>query len=147
MPLDNDMTAPAFDEEIPLGESAATGRICPRTGWWECVDSGDVLGGRRQLFRRGERLPHAVLLGERSLWERLTGAQPTHRTVTVWTLVDYEPPLPPPPADEDASSQPPTTEQPTDTDADNGAADDDDVDDEAAEPSAPQPPEPQRPNT
>lgn len=145
MPPANEPMTPAFGEEIPLGESAATGRICPRTGWWECVDTGDVLGGRRQLFRRGERLPHALLLGERSLWDRLTGARPTHRTITVWTLVDYEPPLPPTPADEDVGSQQSATEQPTDTDADGSAIDD--ADDEAEEPSAPQTPEPQRPNT
>lgn len=133
-------------EEIPLGESAATGRTCPRTGWWECVDAGDVQGGRRQLFRRGDRLPHAVLLGERSLWDWITGARPAHRTVTVWTLVEYEPPLEPQIATQEAdASEQSADEQPPDTDADETDADD--GEDEAEEPTATQTSEPPRPHT
>lgn len=92
-----------FPDTTPIGETAATGAICPCTGWWECVEQSGVQGGRRQLFRQGERFPHAVLLGPRSLWDRLTGAQPTHRTVTVWTLKDYDPPL--------AAAQPPEPQE------------------------------------
>jgi hypothetical protein len=50
-----------------------------------------VKGGRRQLFREGECLPPAVILLDRSLWQRLKGEKPTHSTLTVWRLVDHYP--------------------------------------------------------
>lgn len=77
-------------DSILLGELAATGRLCPCTGWWECVDEGHVQGGRRQWFERGQQLPTAVLLGRPTLWQRLFGKRPSFETVTVWTLVEYD---------------------------------------------------------
>jgi len=76
---------------LPLGELAATGRTCPQTGWWQCEEqSAPVQNGRRRFFRVGETMPHAVLLGDSTLWQRLKGEQPSHKTATVWKLVDYE---------------------------------------------------------
>ena len=75
---------------LPLGELVATGRACPQTGWWEPSEPGDVLGGRRQRFRAGEQMSHALLLGPQTLWQKLKGERPTHRTATVWQLVGYD---------------------------------------------------------
>jgi uncharacterized protein len=84
--------APSSDlGRLPLGELAATGRTCPQTGWWQCEEqSAPVQNGRRRFFRVGETMPHAVLLGDSTLWQRLKGEQPSHKTATVWKLVDYE---------------------------------------------------------
>lgn len=74
---------------VPLGELAATGRICPQTGLWECNESGTVDGGRRQFFTQGDNMPAAVLRDAPSLWQKFTGEPPGHEVVTVWKLVDY----------------------------------------------------------
>jgi hypothetical protein len=74
---------------LPLGTLAATGSVCPQTGWWQSTEAGEVKGGRRQRLKAGEQMPHAVLLGEPSLWQKFKGERPTHRTATVWKLVDY----------------------------------------------------------
>ncbi|PIF77204.1 hypothetical protein CLU95_4377 [Variovorax sp. 54] len=79
---------------LPLGELAATGRACPQTGMWECVDEGDIRGGRRQLFRAGEKMPAIVRVGAPSLWQRIKGETPTYRSATVWKLVDHDVPRP-----------------------------------------------------
>jgi hypothetical protein len=76
--------------QLPLGKLAHTGLICPQTGWWQCVDSGNVEGGRRQHFNAGEQMPDIVLLGKPSLWQRLKGEQPAYRTITAWKLVEYD---------------------------------------------------------
>jgi hypothetical protein len=34
-------------------------------------------------------MPHAVSLGEPSLWQKLKGERPSYRTATVWKLVAY----------------------------------------------------------
>lgn len=79
-----------------LGELAATGRVCPQTGWWESAELGEVQGGRRQHFKAGERMPRVVLLGEPSLWQRLKGQRSaSYSMATMWKLVDYAPPAPP----------------------------------------------------
>lgn len=75
-------------EPVPLGTVAATGSLCPQTGWWECAERDTVQGGRRQFFRTGERLPEAVLLYPPTLRQRLQGVVPSHRTVTVWKLME-----------------------------------------------------------
>ncbi|WP_206076808.1 T6SS immunity protein Tli4 family protein [Massilia horti] len=75
---------------LPLGELAATGRICPQTGWWESDESRVIEGGRRQHIKAGERMPHVISLGEPSIWQRLKGEKPSYRTATVWKLVSYE---------------------------------------------------------
>ena len=112
---------PIDESDVRLGETATTGRLCPRTGWWQCIDEGDIQGGRRQHFRAGHRMPHAVLVGQRTLWQRLTGAsRPTHPTVTVWTLIEYDPPLPPAPSPE------PQAAPASQADAEHSVSDDDD---------------------
>jgi hypothetical protein len=74
---------------LPLGELAATGRICPQTGWWEPDESEDIKGVQRQHIKAGERMPHVVSLGEPSLWQKLKGELPSYRAATVWKLVGY----------------------------------------------------------
>jgi hypothetical protein len=78
--------------QLPLGELAATGLACPQTGWWQCAETGEVQGGRRQRLMAGEPMPHAVLLGESNVWQKLKGERPMHKTATVWKLVDYDEP-------------------------------------------------------
>jgi hypothetical protein len=81
--------------QLPLGELAATGRVCPQTGWWEADEPAATQGGRRQHIKAGERMPHVVSLGEQSLWQKLKGEHPSYRTATVWKLVGYgDPPAP-----------------------------------------------------
>lgn len=75
----------------PLGELAATGRVCPQTGWWQCSEEAvPTEGGRRRLIHQGETMPRVTLLGEPSLLQRLKGERPEYRRATVWTLVEYE---------------------------------------------------------
>lgn len=75
----------------PLGDLQTTGRICPQTGWWQCVEKAlPVKGGRRQFFRQGEALPRVTLLGAPSLFQRLKGERPEHIIATVWKLMEYE---------------------------------------------------------
>ena len=86
-------TSDATPPKAPLGELAATGDACPQTGWWRSAEEcRPVQGGRRQFFRTGERMPHAVLLGERSVWQKLKGEHPSYTIATVWKLVDYDEP-------------------------------------------------------
>jgi hypothetical protein len=86
---------------LPLGELAATGRTCLQTGWWK---SEDTAGGRRQHIKAGEVMPHVILPGEPSIWQKLKGERPSYRTATVWQLVDYGNA----PAPADVAAQPPT---------------------------------------
>ncbi|MGO4478312.1 T6SS immunity protein Tli4 family protein [Massilia sp. 2TAF26] len=80
---------------LPLGELAATGRICPQTGWWESDEPAARQDDRRQHIKAGERMPHVVSLGEPSLWQKIKGVYPSYRTATVWKLVGYgDPPAP-----------------------------------------------------
>jgi hypothetical protein len=80
---------------LPLGELAATGRTCPQTGWWVPDEESGIKGGERQHIKKGERMPHVVSQVAPSLWQKLKGEQPTHRTATVWKLVAHgdAPPL------------------------------------------------------
>lgn len=82
-------TAPAplkshASSDSHLGDLAATGRVCPQTGWWEPE------GGRRQHIKAGERMPHLITNGEPSLWQKLTGEKPSYRVATMWKLVSYD---------------------------------------------------------
>lgn len=86
-PLKTAGTSP--QPHFPIGELAATGRACPQTGWWEPDEPKDIDGERRRHFKAGERMPHVMSLGERSLWQKLKGDQPTYRSATVWKLVGY----------------------------------------------------------
>jgi hypothetical protein len=89
----------------PLGELAATGRVCPQSGWWEPDESGEIRGSRRQHIKAGERMPHVVSLGEPSLWQKLKGERPSYRTATVWKLVGYGDP----PVQADVAARTPTS--------------------------------------
>jgi hypothetical protein len=80
----------AATPDVPLGELAATGRACPQTGFWECKESENVVGGSRKFFRAGENMPPAFLNSAPSLWGRLAGAPRSGQVSTVWKLVDYE---------------------------------------------------------
>jgi hypothetical protein len=75
---------------VALGELAATGRACPQTGFWECKESENVVGGSRKFFREGENMPPATLSAAPSLWGKLSGASRSEQVSTVWKLVDYE---------------------------------------------------------
>jgi hypothetical protein len=92
----------AESPKAPLASLVSTGGVCPQTGWWQCVEGESIEGGRRRHFAAGESMPHAVLLGEPNLWQKLTGNQPRHTRATVWKLVDNgaEPAAPSPIADE-----------------------------------------------
>jgi len=82
-------TASVDQHSVPLGELAATGRICPQSGWWECIERSVAKDARRRLITAGQRMPHAISVGEPSLLQRLKGERPTYTTATVWKLVDY----------------------------------------------------------
>lgn len=75
--------------QLPLGELAATGRVCPQTGWWEADEPAATPDARRQHIKAGERMPHVASLGEPSLWQKLKGERPSYQTATVWKLVEY----------------------------------------------------------
>lgn len=75
---------------IPLGELAATGRVCPQTGWWEPDESHDRVAGQRQHIKAGEQMPHLVTYGKPSLWQKFKGEQPACSMATVWKLASYD---------------------------------------------------------
>ena len=89
-PTSSDKHSQIDTPRSPLGELAMTGRPCPQTGWWRCNEGREVAGGKRQHFIAGEIMPHALLLGTPTLWQKLKGEQPSHESVTVWKLVDYD---------------------------------------------------------
>jgi hypothetical protein len=75
------------------GDSVEAGERCPESGWWRCGDGGGalkVLGGQHQFFRKGERLPQALLLPPQSVWEKIRGVQPSYEPTqpTAWALID-----------------------------------------------------------
>ncbi len=75
---------------VHIGDQTVTGNLCPCSGWWMCVDEGRLLGGRRQRFERGQRVPPAIVLKRRSLLQWLRREQPMVELPTVWTLLAYE---------------------------------------------------------
>jgi hypothetical protein len=74
---------------LPLGELAATGRICPQTGMWESNEAFGTESSRRRYILAGESMPRVTVLGRPSLWQKLKGEAPSHQLATVWKLVDY----------------------------------------------------------
>lgn len=80
------------DTHHPLGLLAATGRTCPRTGWWEPEASISKERGQRQHIKEGERMPHLVTAAEPSIWQKLKGERPSYRTPTMWKLVSLDAP-------------------------------------------------------
>jgi hypothetical protein len=76
-----------------LGDAASAGDICPETGWWECKDGANganLAGGHRQLVKKGERMPQALLLRPQTLWGKLRRVQPSYESGQPprWTLID-----------------------------------------------------------
>lgn len=85
--------APATSVASPLGIQVEAGERCPQSGWWLCGESNSrlaVLGGQRQYFCKGQKLPQALLLPPQSIWQRMRGLQPSYEanTRTTWKLVD-----------------------------------------------------------
>lgn len=80
----------AVSPATAIGELAATGRTCPQTGYWECKESKNVVGGSRKFFRKGENMPHVTLASTPSFWEKLNGKLRSKQVATIWKLVDYE---------------------------------------------------------
>jgi hypothetical protein len=74
-------------DSVRLGEVAASGAICPCSGYWVCVEAGQVVTSR---FDRGQRMPPAVLRTRRNLWQWLTRQPPRLEIRTVWTLAAYD---------------------------------------------------------
>ena len=83
---------PVPQSVVECGTVAVAGQPCPKSGWWEYVDAdGDQLvGGGRQYFRIGERIPQATLFGPRTLLDIATGRKPTfERTAdSRWKYID-----------------------------------------------------------
>jgi len=76
-------------EKSPLGTLAATGRVCPQSGYWESSEDGEIRGGHRRFFTEGEIMPDALWLGRPNILQQLRGERPSYRTVTVWKLASY----------------------------------------------------------
>jgi hypothetical protein len=83
-------TSAAAPPRLPVGELVATGHACPQTGWWQCADEGEVQGGRRQRFEAGAPMPHAILLGKPSVWQKFKGERAAYPMTTVWKLVAHD---------------------------------------------------------
>ena len=79
--------------KTPLGKTQHSGNVCPQSGWWECYETYDIAGGKRQHFKEGVILPQAATLGPRSLWQVIKGERPSFKADTVWRLmqIDAEP--------------------------------------------------------
>lgn len=78
---------------VPIGTVASAGEACPQSGWWVCGTGGadvGVLGGRRQYFRQGQRMPQALYLTRQTLWQKVRGIQPSfeNKIPTEWKLMD-----------------------------------------------------------
>jgi len=85
--------APAAAVASPLGIQVEAVERCPQSGWWLCGESSSrpaFLGGQRQYFCKGQKLPKALLLPLQSIWQRMRGLHPSYEanTRTVWKLID-----------------------------------------------------------
>lgn len=89
-PLGSKKSSAADSPKTPLASLLRTGATCSQTGWWQCTEGDNIEGGKRRHFTAGETMPHAVLLGEPKLWQKLTGERPRHTTATVWQLTEYD---------------------------------------------------------
>lgn len=78
------------DPSMPLGELAATGRICPQTGYWQCGEPGLVEGDQGKFIRQGDMMPRATLRSAPTLWQKMSGSAPVHQVATVWKLIAYD---------------------------------------------------------
>lgn len=75
---------------VPLGDLQATGRRCPQSGWWECIDAGVLPDSRRVQIRAGQPMPSTLFHARPTLWQKLAGDRPIARRATVWKLVAYD---------------------------------------------------------
>nr|WP_314546513.1 T6SS immunity protein Tli4 family protein [uncultured Massilia sp.] len=78
--------------EIPplqLGALAATGRVCPQTGWWQSAEANVARANGRRHFDAGERMPHIDVAVRPTFWQRLKGEDAVYRVATMWKLVEY----------------------------------------------------------
>lgn len=87
--------SPADKLRSPLGELAATGRVCPQTGWWKSSETNLLDGTGRRHLNAGERMPHVMIVSNLSLWQRFKGERGVYRAATMWQLVDYDDALSP----------------------------------------------------
>src|SRR5471032_601726 len=81
-------------EVIPpsLGAIVHANEACPATGWWQCdvdYEKAEIESGARQYFRKGDRMPQAVMLAPPTLGQRLKRQQPRFQSEipTRWKLV------------------------------------------------------------
>jgi len=81
-------------EVIPpsLGAIVHANEACPATGWWQCdvdYETAKIESGARQYFRKGDRMPQAVMLVPPTLGQRLQRLQPRFQSEipTRWKLV------------------------------------------------------------
>lgn len=75
--------------EVALGTLGNTGDSCPRTGWWECLETGRTEKDKRRYFTEGEQMPAALVTGRTNWWRFLIGD--THQIAAVkWKLIEYE---------------------------------------------------------
>ncbi len=74
---------PDETSKSPSPGMASTGDLCPQTGWWQCLDSG-----QRRHIAQGESMPFAVVNDKASLWQKLTGNTATQTRASVWKLDD-----------------------------------------------------------
>ena len=82
--------------KIPLASIAATGAICPESGWWQCDEVGVIQSDRRKHVVAGEPMPYTTVPGHQTLWQKLRGEHPKYRAATVWKLAEYDSaPIPP----------------------------------------------------
>ena len=77
----------------PLGTWANAGDPCPQSGWWECTDGDngiEILGGRAQFYRKGERMAQATQYVPSSVWQRIGGKRETFtsKIPSPWKLID-----------------------------------------------------------
>lgn len=92
-PTSSESKVEAAPQVTALGTCVEAGERCPQSGWWLCGEAGNgltVLGGQRQYFNKGQKLPQALLLPPQSLWQRMRGLQPSYEANarTAWTLID-----------------------------------------------------------
>jgi hypothetical protein len=75
--------------------SASAGDSCPQSGWWRCDEGGpgiEVQGGRVEYMRKDQRMPQALLIPRRTIWQQLRGIQARTEAArpSEWTLVEAE---------------------------------------------------------
>lgn len=86
------------------GLTLAEGELSPVDGWWECISVEglakdiEVKDGRIQYFRKQIALPRVTLSRPGSLWQRVTGHNPTFQPSekSMWRLVRIKDDEPPP---------------------------------------------------